>query len=125
MSCYPILMAGKHLAEIDGITTRCEQYKFVRGTQPGAIEVLGHLRVETTDALNARGLSTAEHRRYLKALPDRMTLSEAADAFFFKPAELRRARLVEKGADGEEFVNLRQAFEALGLDTDLLGNTDN
>ncbi|NKV31150.1 hypothetical protein GS921_15505 [Rhodococcus hoagii] len=122
MSYYPILLGSVQLSKIDGISPRCERYKFQRGTQPGGMSVgvgdagVWH-RVETTTALEARGLSAVEHRRYLKALPETMTHGDAAEAFNLSTAAMRYLGVV----DDDGMVNVRNAFEALRLDTNLLG----
>lgn len=131
MSCYPILMKARHLAGLDGLTPRRERYMFQRGTQPGALTFdVGtkheHMCVETTVALEARGMCSADHRRYLKSLPDVMSLDDAAHEFNLRHSWFQGLGVdTEPDGDGVLFVRLSQAFEALGLDVSLLGTPDN
>lgn len=126
MTYYPILLGSVHLSKIDGISPRCERYKFQRGTQPGGMTLnvgdtkVWH-RVETTAALEARGLSNISHRRYLSGLPKVMSLPDAAEAFNLSTAGMRYLGVVGEGG----MVNVRDAFEALGLDVSLLGAKEN
>ncbi|MFD4438107.1 hypothetical protein [Bacillus safensis] len=126
MSRLPILLTCKHLAELDDLTPRRERYMFQRQTQPGALtfefgtERPAH-RVETTVALEARGMSTSEHRRYLRNLPVSLPLDDVADLLNLSPVRLAYLGVVDE--DGTVFV--RNAFKALGLDVSLLGTPDN
>lgn len=128
MSCYQILLASPQLAEVDGLTRQAEGRRFREGRQPGAFDVPTPpsdrgvcRRVETTTALEARGLSSASHRRYLKRLPASLALDDASERFNLTPAALTYLGVV--GDDSK--VNVRQAFAALGLDTSLLDAEDN
>lgn len=126
MLYYPILLGSTELANVDGLSARRERYMFQRGQQSGAMTLtVGRNKVchraETTAALEARGMSSAKHRRYLRRLPDSMPLDDAVEAFNLSAAGIKSLGVVEDNG----MVNVREAFEALGLDTNLLGNTDN